>query len=311
MANFSDDFTTDPSGRWNYSLWTGQAMTWNEASHWLQCPTNGAYAAYATSTGSATQYLRVKLTQVTNARGGAVLRSTNTGSDGFYFVVHFNGNVVFGRANNTGWLADMTSTALSFAENDVMGVTISGTGTGTTAKIWKNPTNNTPVDADNWDSGSDPSDASLTASGGTYYDTGQYVGVGIDATGASFDDVYGGSLAGGTTLQPGAGAIVGTGLAPLLAFALYPSVGTLALSGVAASAFRTQYGRPSVDITDGNWTPSTGVDLYATIDELVVDDADYDRSGATPVADTAVVGLSSLITPGAGIVTMRVRAKKI
>jgi len=59
------------------------------------------------------------------------------------------------------------------------------------------------------------------------------------------------------------------------------------------------------------WTPSTGTDLYATIDEAVVDDADYDTSSASPVADRMEVALTPTDIPLAGTVTVRVRAAHI
>jgi len=42
---------------------------------------------------------------------------------------------------------------------------------------------------------------------------------------------------------------------------------------------------PASDISDGNWTPSTGVDLYAMVDENPAVDGDYIRSGNNPSND--------------------------
>jgi hypothetical protein len=56
------------------------------------------------------------------------------------------------------------------------------------------------------------------------------------------------------------------------------------------------------------WTPSTGTDLYATIDEAVADDNDYDTSAATPTDDRMEVGITPADIPQAGTVTVRVRA---
>lgn len=66
---------------------------------------------------------------------------------------------------------------------------------------------------------------------------------------------------------------------------------------------------PIADITDGSWTPSTGTDLYATIDEVTTDDADYDRSGAAPDDDAMEVRLTALGIPDDGDVTFTVRHK--
>ena len=72
-----------------------------------------------------------------------------------------------------------------------------------------------------------------------------------------------------------------------------------------------QYARPNSDVADGNWLnqASSNVNLYASIDEETANDTDYIRSGSSPSDDTCTVGLSSISTPAAGTVTMRVRAR--
>jgi len=70
-----------------------------------------------------------------------------------------------------------------------------------------------------------------------------------------------------------------------------------------------QYGRPISDVASGSWTPSTGSDLYAMIDEEAASDSDYIRSAASPTDDTANVGLTALGAPVAGTVRMKVRAR--
>ena len=85
----------------------------------------------------------------------------------------------------------------------------------------------------------------------------------------------------------------------------YNTAGLIAIFSPASG----QFARPIADVSDGSWTPSTGVDLYATIDETTPSDADYDRSGSAPVADTAIVQLTSLSTPNSGTSTLRVRGK--
>ncbi len=64
---------------------------------------------------------------------------------------------------------------------------------------------------------------------------------------------------------------------------------------------------PISDISAGSWTASTGTDLFATIDETVANDADYDQSGTSPSNDTMEVALTSLSTPSTGDVTITVR----
>jgi len=52
---------------------------------------------------------------------------------------------------------------------------------------------------------------------------------------------------------------------------------------------------PASDISAGNWTPSTGISLYATINESPASDVQYD---STPNASTMVVKLQAASSPG-------------
>jgi hypothetical protein len=70
-----------------------------------------------------------------------------------------------------------------------------------------------------------------------------------------------------------------------------------------------QYARPSADVSAGGWTPSTGTDLYAMLDEAIADDVDYIVSSTAPVADTCVLTLSGIAVPQAGTVTIRIRGR--
>jgi hypothetical protein len=74
-----------------------------------------------------------------------------------------------------------------------------------------------------------------------------------------------------------------------------------------------QYSRPTSDIADGGWLneSSSNTNLYASIDEVTASDADYIRSGATPADDTCTVGITGIVTPDAGTVTMRIRARTL
>lgn len=63
---------------------------------------------------------------------------------------------------------------------------------------------------------------------------------------------------------------------------------------------------PSSDITDGSWVPSAGTDLYATIDETALSDADYNYVESN---STMRVALSSVSTPDTGTRTLSYRIK--
>lgn len=93
--------------------------------------------------------------------------------------------------------------------------------------------------------------------------------------------------------------------------------GTHVMTGAVASTLRTFIGQtavPTGDITDGNWTPSTGVDLYPTMDETTDDDPLVDTDYANtvfPASDTMVLDLTDLQTPNLpGTVQVLVRARR-
>ena len=75
------------------------------------------------------------------------------------------------------------------------------------------------------------------------------------------------------------------------------------------SAESPAYGRPSQDLDAGSWTPSSGLSLFAMVNEEDVDDLTYIRSGVDPTDDTAKLRLTGLILPGPGTVTIRIRGK--
>ena len=72
-----------------------------------------------------------------------------------------------------------------------------------------------------------------------------------------------------------------------------------------------QHGRPKLDVAAGTWTPSTGVDLWAMLDEEVVDDADYITSAVSPSNDVAVLELTGLNRPQAGTCSVYVRRQRV
>ena len=71
-----------------------------------------------------------------------------------------------------------------------------------------------------------------------------------------------------------------------------------------------QYARPSSDIAAGNWTASTGSDLYAMIDEVSASDSDYISGDET--ATTAEIALSAVTDPvSSASHTISVRARTV
>ena len=71
------------------------------------------------------------------------------------------------------------------------------------------------------------------------------------------------------------------------------SAGTL----YGATLVLLQTAAPVADIGAGNWTPSSGSDLYAMLDEATPNDSDYIISGNDPSSDTCEVKLHALSDP--------------
>jgi hypothetical protein len=63
----------------------------------------------------------------------------------------------------------------------------------------------------------------------------------------------------------------------------------------AVAAITYAFARPDADVTDGAWTPSSGGDLYAMLDEVTYDDGDYIY---TMTPSECAVSLSALGDPG-------------
>ncbi len=82
------------------------------------------------------------------------------------------------------------------------------------------------------------------------------------------------------------------------------------LLGTAADL---QYARPTSDVADGTWLNElgTGTNLFASVDEVSANDADWIQSAENPASDTVKLGLGSISTPEAGTVTIRLRAQQI
>lgn len=68
-----------------------------------------------------------------------------------------------------------------------------------------------------------------------------------------------------------------------------------------------QFARPDSDITPGDWTPSSGGDLFAMVDEVTANDSDRIRSGTGAGDDAVTLGLSDITTPEAGDVSITIR----
>jgi hypothetical protein len=63
--------------------------------------------------------------------------------------------------------------------------------------------------------------------------------------------------------------------------------------------------RPSADVSAGSWTPSTGTDLFAMVNDA--GDSTYIRSSSGAGSDTCELDFPSMGTPGTGTVTFHIR----
>jgi hypothetical protein len=89
-------------------------------------------------------------------------------------------------------------------------------------------------------------------------------------------------------------------------------VGAIVVKAAAAGG-ASQFARPSSDVAVGGWNNQVPnqTDVFESINETaaLLSDTDYVQSGAAPVDDTLIVGLTAINPPGAGTVTIRIRAK--
>lgn len=119
------------------------------------------------------------------------------------------------------------------------------------------------------------------------------------------------TLAVTVSVAPQVGAATLTGQSPTLAFRVQATAGAATVTGAAPTVSVVtghQFARPSSDVSAGTWTPSTGLDLYAMVDEETIEDTDYIYSSDPPDDDLAILALTPMSTPGAGDVTLHVRA---
>lgn len=74
------------------------------------------------------------------------------------------------------------------------------------------------------------------------------------------------------------------------------------------STVTAQYARPTSDVSAGGWTASSGTDLFAMIDEAVVDDADYITSSTASICEVALGSMSDPALSTGHIVRYRISA---
>jgi hypothetical protein len=147
----------------------------------------------------------------------------------------------------------------------------------------------------------------LSASGGASYsltcDAGGYALTGNAATmlrGVKLP------LAAGSYTLSGTAAVLVRGVKLSLATGTYAVTGNDATLTYASGA--QPIGRPDSDVAAGAWTPSTGSDLWAMIDEVSASDADYIT---TSTASTCEMTLTNTTFPGTATEKLSYRASSV
>jgi hypothetical protein len=156
------------------------------SSNVFRCTTASTYdfAIHNTSIGSISYAVKTKVSLGVAQFPMWLFRFTSSGS-AFYVLYYSGGSHLFEWQNrsssggsNTG-ISGATSTAVTLADGDSVGITLTGTGTSTRLRIWKNPAANVPRSATEWDSGDSPAITfSFVAGSGAAVDSGTKVGIG-------------------------------------------------------------------------------------------------------------------------------------
>jgi fibronectin-binding autotransporter adhesin len=141
-------------------------------------------------------------------------------------------------------------------------------------------------------------DSTTNTSSGIALSSGYTEVAELGTTAAKFNAMAAGYLLRGAgTETPGAITVTTTGANPTKLIAQ-----TFEIKPAATAT--PQFARPNADVSDGAWTPSTGADNYAVLDETTVSDTDYSSVTSN---STLRVGLSSVSTPDTGTRTLRYR----
>lgn len=76
---------------------------------------------------------------------------------------------------------------------------------------------------------------------------------------------------------------------------------------VSVQVLDARYGRPNLDLSAGSWTPSTGGDLYAMVDESTASDTDYISVTGASTCSLALNGVVDPVSSSGHVI--RYRAK--
>lgn len=199
---FSDDFNrVGPSLGANWTAFgPGTIIVANEANAPVTFDNTSKGAAYTgTSCGSADHYVKITITTDVS-KAGALLRYTDASTECYGVRMDllndtFTWNHLTTPAGTDSQVA--SSTTLTLAPGDSLGVTITGTGNSTVLRVWINPSGvHVEGDpADNWNGDTSP-DVTFTDDPADPVDSGNFVGLqGIWSGGdITWDNFFGGDV---------------------------------------------------------------------------------------------------------------------
>jgi hypothetical protein len=208
-VNLSYDFTGADNAEWNTATFTevdGNVNILSNEGRFVEGGFDSILVVTDTPTSTIDQYQRFVLKTIPgNSYLQAVFRYTDSSSP-FYVVQIDIGNSFAGwyrYANLSDYQAGTSSTIksdvalpASLVANEPVAITLTGTGTSTVVRIWRNPTGNTPTAANNWGGDTTP-DLEFTDDPASAVNTGGVMGLGIyqnTANAQRIDDWYAGDV---------------------------------------------------------------------------------------------------------------------
>lgn len=196
-AAFSDDF----SG--TLANWTEDAGDIVISGGRLSVNTGGYSKISARYTGTSTntvnQYVKLSFPAFVDTNFPFVILRGSASGNPYYAVEFARSNAAqwyrYANAADSSPVAVSASTSLTVSAGDTFGLTITGTGTATVIRIWRNPTG-LPSAADNWNGDTTP-EITWTDDPASAVNTGNQVGFGgfFGAAGqVQVDDFFGGDI---------------------------------------------------------------------------------------------------------------------
>ena len=139
---------------------------------------------------------------------------------------------------------------------------------------------------------------------GTALATGNFASIGLGTVSGSASAATDGQAT--AVIQPiSISAPLAIAIASSVATGGIQSIGLTAPTGTASGQAQT-IARPTSDISNTGWTPSTGSDLYAMLDEVSPDDADYISTSS--VGAVCKFGMNATAFPGSASQQLSLRA---